>query len=273
MSSIAVLGGNGFLGRKICEIGVRQGWSVTSLSRSGAAPKALSHMDNSWISKVNWEKANLLEPESYREKLAGKTAVVHSVGILFEDLDYKSSINLNFSFLNDVQKLANSLKGSNPMARKPSNTYGAIQRDLAVILADSFLDVSQKEGASEKIPAFVYISADAKPPIVPDEYLSTKREAEFELSCKKGLRAIFMRPNFMYDANEPVMNNRKILSRFIDLGYNVKNILFSDKIAPLNDLIRPPVSTETVALKLYEKLGDANFQGVVSLEEILKKSS
>lgn len=267
MRSIAVLGGNGFVGRKICEVGVRQGWSVTSLSRSGTPPKPLSHMDNSWISKVKWEKADLLEPDSYRKHIAGKTAVVHSVGILFENLDYKKSINLNFNILNDFQKLANSLKGSNPMAKNSANTYAAIQRDLAVLLADTFLDVNNVNSGSIS-PTFVYISADAKPPIVPEEYLTTKREAEFELSCKKNLRAIFMRPNFMYDANEPVTNNRRILSHFIGIGYNAKNALFSDKITLLNNLVRPAVSTEKVALKVYEKIEDESFKGVVSLEEI-----
>ncbi|GEQ69972.1 hypothetical protein JCM33374_g3648 [Metschnikowia sp. JCM 33374] len=270
MNSIAVLGGNGFVGRKICEIGVRQGWSVTSLSRSGTPPKPLSHMDNSWISQVKWEKANLLEPESYKGKLLGKTAVVHSVGILFENSDYKTSINSNFNFLNDIQKLANSLKGSNPMARNATNTYASIQRDSAVILADTYLDVNKTDDAISKLPSFVYISADAKPPIVPEAYLTTKREAEFELSCKKNLRSIFMRPNFMYDANEPISNNRRILSQIIDLGYTAKNLVFSDKIAALNSLVRPPVSTEKVALKVFEKLQDENFQGVVGLEEILK---
>ncbi|QBM89704.1 NAD dependent epimerase/dehydratase family protein [Metschnikowia aff. pulcherrima] len=268
MSSIAVLGGNGFLGRKICEVGIRQGWSVTSLSRSGRSPPPLTHADNSWISKVKWEKADLLDPESYKQHIEGKLAVVHSVGILFENSDYKKSINLNFNFLNDVQKLANSLKGANPMTRGPKSTYAAIQRDLAVLLADTFLDSHTQDNDHSQLPSFVYISADGKPPIIPGEYITTKREAEFELSCKKNLRTIFMRPSFMYDSNEPVTNNRKLLSHLIDLGYNAKNALFSDKVTILNNLIRPAVSTEQVALKVYEKLQDESFQGVVSLEDI-----
>ncbi|KAM9886260.1 hypothetical protein OXX79_014312 [Metschnikowia pulcherrima] len=72
----------------------------------------------------------------------------------------------------------------------------------------------------------------------------------------------------MYDSNEPVTNNRKLLSHLIDLGYNAKNALFSDKVTILNNLIRPAVSTEQVALKVYEKLQDESFQGVVSLEDI-----
>lgn len=264
MNSIAVVGGNGFLGRKICEIGVRLGWSVSSLSRSGKPPAALSHSDHAWISQVKWNKADLFDPSSYAEVIKNKTAIVHSVGILLENQDYKLAVNLNFNFLNDVQRLGNLLKGSNPMARDNKNSYEAIQRDLAVLLADAYL----KEYTADGTPTMVYISADSKPPIVPEGYLTTKREAEFELSCKKGLRAIFMRPGFMYDDNESDLNNRKLLSKLIGLGYDVKRGVFGDSIGVLNGLVRPPVSTEKVAFKLYEKLQEPTFQGVVTNEEI-----
>lgn len=269
--SIAVLGGNGFVGRKICEVGVRLGWSVTSLSRSGKPPAPIAHSDHSWMSQVKWEKADLFDPKSYEKFIANKSAVVHSVGILFENIDYKTSVNLNFNFLNDVQKLANIAKGSNPMARSTSTSYAGIQRDLAVVLADTFIKESKatgKNGPESRKPAFVYISADNKPPMVPEGYLSTKREAEFELSCKKDLRCIFMRPGFMFDPSEPSTNNRKLLSTLVNIGYDLKNAVFSNKVQVLNDLVRPPVSTENVALKVYEKLSDENFSGVVGLEEI-----
>lgn len=264
MKSIAVVGGNGFLGRKICEVGIRRGWAVTSLSRSGSPPKAIGHSDHSWISQVKWEKADLMDPASYKDKLGGKSAVVHSVGILFENMDYKTTLNLNFNFLNDMQKLANMAKGPNPMARDASTSYEAVQRDLAVMLADAFLE----EGGSD--PAFVYISADEKPPVIPDGYIITKREAEFELSCKKGLRSIFMRPSFMYDASEPVSNNRVLLSKLVGLGYNMKEAVFSDKVGILNKLMRPPASTEQVAVAMYNRLEDPSFSGVVSVEEIVQ---
>lgn len=262
-NSIAVFGGSGLLGRKICEVGVRLGWSVTSLSRSGRAPVATSFSDNSWISKVEWKLADLLDSKSYLKELKGKTAVVHSVGILFENQEYKQAINSNFNFLNDIQRLGNMLKGSNPMKKDPKTTYEAIQRDLAVLLADAYLKESKK-------PTFIYISADSKPPIVPEGYLSTKREAEFELSCKKGLRSILMRPGIMYDEGEPMTNNRKLLTRFLDLGYNVKEGVLGDKIPFLNGLVRPPVSTEKVALKIFEKIEDPDFSGVVTLDEIVR---
>lgn len=266
MNSIAIVGGNGFLGRKICEVGVRLGWSVTSLSRSGKPPSPVSYLDNAWISKVQWTRADLFEPDTYKKHLAGKTAVVHSVGILFENQSYKQTINSNFNFLNDIQKLGNMMQGPNPMERDSKQTYEAIQRDLAVLLADAYLE----ELGSEAKPTFVYISADNKPPIVPDGYITSKREAEFELSCKEGLRSILMRPGIMYDENEPISNNRKLFSKFLDLGYKVKSNVLGHGIPGLDALVRPPVSTEKVALKIFEKIEDPTFSGVVLLEEIAK---
>lgn len=264
MNTITVVGGNGFLGRKICEVGARLGWSVTSLSRSGKPPSPVSFSDNAWISKVNWAQADLFDPESYRKYLHNQTAVVHSVGLLFENQGYKQVANSNFNFLNDIQKFGNMLKGPNPMERGSKTTYEAIQRDSAVMLADAYLAETKEN------PTFVYISAEMKPPIVPDGYLTTKREAEFELKCKKGLRAILMRPGIMYDESEPLTNNRKLFSKFLDVGYNIKSGIFGNHVSLLNEIVKPPVSTEKVALKIYEKLEDKDFSGVVTLDEITK---
>lgn len=264
MNSITVLGGNGFLGRKICEVGIRLGWHVTSLSRSGNPPSPTTFSDNLWITKVNWELADLMDPNSYKKFLKDQTAVVHLVGILFENQGYKQMVNLNFNFLNDIQKLGNMLKGSNPMEKELQTTYEAIQRDSAVILADTYM-----QEATEN-PTFVYISAEMKPPLVPERYLTTKREAEFELRCKKGLRSILVRPGIMYDEAEPLTNNRKLFSKFLDAGYGIKNGVFGENLDVLNKLVRPPVLTEKVALKIFEKLQDKQFEGVVPLEELAK---
>lgn len=263
--SIAVFGGSGFVGRKICEVGIRRGWDVTALSRSGRAPSAQTHADHSWIQKVKWSLADLFDPESYKQHLAGKNAVVHSVGILFENSDYKDAINSNFNFLNDMLRLGKFLKGPNPMEKNYKSTYEAIQRDTAVLLADKF--VKETDVAD---PAFVYISAEMKPPFVPEGYLTSKREAEFELACKEGLRSIFMRPGMLYDDSALLTDKRKLLGRFLSLGYNVKEGVLGDSIQLLNDTVRPPLATEQLAQKIYEKLEDPDARGVVPLEEIMQ---
>ncbi|RKP29266.1 NAD(P)-binding protein [Metschnikowia bicuspidata] len=263
MNSIAVFGGNGFLGRKICEVGVRIGWSVTSLSRSGSAPRPLPNYDNSWMEKVAWQKADLFEPESYKQHLAGKTAVVHSVGILFENSGYKKALN----GAGNIASVARALTGPNPMERTPKNTYAAIQRDSALAAADTFLDVA----TPEQKPAFVYISADSSPPgIIPSGYLSTKREAEYQLAQKLNLRSIFMRPAFLYDPNER-LSVRNVLGCVVNVQNAILERSNSIKLIPfgLDSLFRPAVTTEQVATTMYRKL-EEGFRGIVPLEEIRK---
>ena len=257
--SIAIFGGNGFLGRKLCEVGVELGYTVTSFSRSGKPP---SKSQGKWVDQVSWKLANIFDPQTYREELQQYGTVVHSIGLLFENQSYKKTMNSNFGFLQDIQNLANTVKGKNPMEKNRFNTYGAIQRDSAVLLADTFLE-THKQGN------YVYISADQALPIVPEEYITTKREAEFELSCKPGLRAIFMRPGFMYDDSEE-KTNRKFLTNILNAGYHTKETIVGDHIGFLNKLIRPPITTEKVAWTMYEKLQDEEFKGVVTLEEMSK---
>ncbi|ODV81272.1 NAD(P)-binding protein [Suhomyces tanzawaensis NRRL Y-17324] len=265
VKSIAVFGGNGFLGRKICEVGVRLGYNVTAFSRSGKPPSNLPPINVPWINKVKWEAADLLDPSSYSSKLSQYDSVVHSVGMLFENQSYKKVANSNFNALRDAQNLANSLKGSNPMAKDSKLTFEAIQRDSAVLLADAFLEA---KGPGLE-PAFVYISASQKPPFVPERYLTTKREAEFELACKEGLRVIAMRCSFMTEEHSGP-NPRSVLGGLVLLGHSVKQNTIGDSLSYVNNLIRPPVSTEQVARTLYEKL-ESGYSGIVRDEEIAKK--
>lgn len=260
LKSIGVFGGNGFLGRKICEVGVKRGYEVTAFSRSGkpATPVA----DKEWASKVKWEKADIFNPESYQDKLSHLDTVVHSIGTLFENQAYKASFNSNFNFLNDIKQLANFAKGANPMKKDYYRTYEAIQRDSAVILADAFLKEQKND------PSFVYISADKQIPFIPSGYITTKREAEFELRNKKGLRSIIMRPNFMYEEEAGKFNKRDILKDFLNFGYLSKNAVFGNHLEFLNNLIRPSVSTERVSETIFEKVEDKNFSGIVFLDEL-----
>lgn len=272
MNSIAIFGGSGFLGSKICEIGVRLGWSVTSLSRSGKPPKPLKSYDNSWMDHVKWKKCDLSDLSTYKDYLATQHAVVHSVGLLLEDTRYKKTLTEELSLLTGLLTVLNAIKGPNPMDRSPSNTYAAIQRDSAVLLAETYL----KAPMIPKDPSFVYISADSKPPIVvPDAYLATKREAEYLLAQKKGLRCIFMRPGFMYDPNDPV-NARTVVGQVLNTQYEIFKKLDvlglgnKDKFPTFNKIYRPVVTTEQVATELYKRLNN-HYEGVVTLEDMRRQ--
>lgn len=86
--SILVLGGSGFVGQEVCLEGLRRGWSVTSLSRSGTPSQALTPQ---LLSQVTWHKGSALDPASYAQLPQGKSVLegidylVHCVGILVPD--------------------------------------------------------------------------------------------------------------------------------------------------------------------------------------------
>lgn len=237
---------------------------MLAISRRGVPPAGIEAQP--WASSVRWEKGNIFEPDTYADYLKGVDNVVHSIGLLFEDPRYKKIANSNLKSVDDFTQMISwaTSKGSNPMDRNYYHTYEAIQRDLAVLLADTFVKVNP-----ERSHTMVYISADTQPPLVPDDYITTKREAEFELSNKPDLRAILMRPGFMYDAHSHHFANRDIMKGVLQLGYSIKDCLFGDKVKPLNRLIKPPVLTDQVAEAMYAKI-ELGTLGIVLLDEIKK---
>ncbi|CAF1886439.1 unnamed protein product [Brassica oleracea var. botrytis] len=72
---ILVLGGNGYVGSHICKEALRQGFSVSSLSRSGR-----SSLHDSWANDVTWHQGDLLAPESLKPALEGIASVISCVG-------------------------------------------------------------------------------------------------------------------------------------------------------------------------------------------------
>ena len=190
MKGLVIFGGNGLLGKRICEQAVLSGYKVTSLSRSGRPPLPTSkkHDDETWISKVNWEKADVLNPSTYEKFLLDKNVndVVHSVGILLENSNYKSILNS---------------KGGNNNPTTKTQSYDLINRKSAVLLADTFQQCLSKKKKDENEtedsginPSFSYISADKAFPIIPEGYILSKRKAEEELLSKysHNLRPIIM---------------------------------------------------------------------------------
>jgi uncharacterized protein YbjT (DUF2867 family) len=79
---LLVTGGNGFIGRRVCERAVAAGHDVTSVARSGAPDG-----DRDWADAVEWVAADVFAPHEWRDRLAGVDRVVHSVGTLSESPD------------------------------------------------------------------------------------------------------------------------------------------------------------------------------------------
>ncbi|KAJ5221056.1 uncharacterized protein N7469_009943 [Penicillium citrinum] len=269
---LVVAGGSGFLGSRICKSAAARGWEVTSLSRSGE-PRwdAVTESSDrpSWASSVEWAKADLLKPESYKSFLTNASAVVHSMGILLE-ADYKGVVQGREPIVSGLQRAFSSSKlgSQNPLTRHEGEalqpkerdgqlTYELMNRDSAIALA--------QESVNEHVPAFVYISAAAGAPILPERYITTKREAEAAITSNlPELRSIFMRPGFMYDSSRkftlPIALGGFVASEF--------NTLLGNRLGFLGSMAEKPLKVDVVGEAVVEALEDESTNGAVGTKQI-----
>ncbi|KAJ6127363.1 hypothetical protein N7523_002975 [Penicillium sp. IBT 18751x] len=269
---LVVAGGSGFLGSRICKSAAARGWTVTSLSRSGE-PRWETVTDSSerpsWAGSVEWAKADMLKPETYKPFLNGASAVVHSMGILLE-ADYKGVVQGREPILSGLRRAFSSSKlGSQDLlsrkegeALKPKErdgqlTYELMNRDTAIALA--------QEASNEHVPAFVYISAAAGAPVLPARYINTKREAEATItSTLPELRSIFIRPGFLYDSSRkftlPIALGGFVASEL--------NTFTGRKLGFLGAMAEKPLKADVVAEAVVEALEEETTKGVVGTKQI-----
>ncbi|KAL5511210.1 hypothetical protein ACEPAH_4425 [Sanghuangporus vaninii] len=226
MQNILVVGGNGFIGSAVCKAALTRGMRVTSLSSSGRPFHTPKGHAPAWTERVEWRAADALNPEQYASLLDGKTAVVHTLGILFEsgkgrEGGYKQALKKNdlFGFVGAVGRgVKNSIfgGGKNPLA-EGEGEYERMNRDSALTVFSAFSDSAPPDvpaaSETETIPnelrsrrPFIYLSAeDMLRPFVPSRYIETKRAAERGiteiLSGREDMRAVFIRPSLVYHSH------------------------------------------------------------------------
>jgi nucleoside-diphosphate-sugar epimerase len=85
--AVAVLGGSGFVGSRVCQQLASQGATVTSISKSGKPPKWALQQD--WTNQVTWKSVDLLSAteEQLDACLGSPTAVISCVGTIGTDPD------------------------------------------------------------------------------------------------------------------------------------------------------------------------------------------
>ncbi|SEQ91754.1 NAD-dependent epimerase/dehydratase family protein [Natrinema salaciae] len=81
---LLVTGGNGFIGRRLCDRAVADGHEVTSVARTG--PPAQRHR-GPWAADVTWLTADVFSPDTWRDALRSVDCVVHAVGTISETPD------------------------------------------------------------------------------------------------------------------------------------------------------------------------------------------
>jgi nucleoside-diphosphate-sugar epimerase len=203
MSSLAqkilVVGGNGFVGSAVCKMALARGIEVTSISSSGKPYKSPQGHTPAWVERVEWRKADALNPESYADILPGVDAVVHTVGTLLDNTQYKQKIQEG-DILGFIKFFAG--QGSGPSAEGQRSAYDILNYESAIRVCETFVASKPKSGLTRVRP-FVYVSAeDFSRPLVSVRYLETKREAEKRIEeivrDHPQYKGIYIRPSLIY---------------------------------------------------------------------------
>ncbi|KAI0636938.1 NAD-P-binding protein [Trametes polyzona] len=208
VQKILVVGGNGFVGSAVCRTALARGMQVASISASGRPWQTPKGHTPGWVHKVEWHQGDALKPETYAHLLPGVTAVVHTIGTLFEKSGYKSAVKDG-----SVPRLASSLaanvvgsaRSANPLEKEEKRregTYATINRDTALTVCEAFIN-SKPEIEVNGPRAFIYLSAeDCGRPVIPAGYIETKREAEAGIermtSANPNYRGVYIRPSLIY---------------------------------------------------------------------------
>jgi len=158
--------------------------------------------------------------------MTGTTAVVHTLGTLFESQKYKQALKEG----NLPGLLATVFQGfgsANPLEQRTekdvSSSYESVNRDTAIRVCETFLS-SAAPPAMDRSRAFVYVSAeDIFRPWIPAKYIETKREAESRidqmLASNQNYRCVHIRPSLIYHPHfRPITSP---LAAAIDLSANI----------------------------------------------------
>lgn len=119
--------------------------------------------NKSWFNKVDWKVGNALSKGFWTQYLKGADVVVDTIG------EYREDQNENL-------------------------TFEKVNYESALNIADA--------AEENKVPIFVYISADDMPN-ANKRYLQTKRDAEENLK-KRNFRSVIMRPATMVSDDDAV---------------------------------------------------------------------
>ncbi|KAI0374924.1 NAD-P-binding protein [Pilatotrama ljubarskyi] len=209
IQKILVIGGNGFVGSAVCRTALARGMQVASVSPSGKPWQTPKGHTPSWVHKVEWHHGDALKPETYAHLLPGVTAVVHTIGTLFEKSGYKSAVKDGSvpRLVSDVAANAAGAWSANPLEseeKRREGSYALINRDTALTVCEAFINSKPAEMKLVGPRAFIYLSAeDCGRPVIPAGYIETKREAEAAIErmtndSNPNYRGVYIRPSLIY---------------------------------------------------------------------------
>lgn len=128
-----------------------------------------------------------------------------------------------------------------------------------------------QEANYHHVPTFVFISAAAGAPILPQRYITTKRDAESMISSSlPKMRSIFMRPGFLYDSS------RLFTLPIAAAGHlgSIANSILGGRLTPLaGSAVEVPLKPDILATAVIEAIENPGTKGVCDTEKIEKLAS
>lgn len=232
-----------------------------------------------------------MDPSTYKDAITGADAVVHTVGMLLED-DYKDVLHSQ-SFEDLTKNVQSAIRGQNPLdtkkAPKSGLTYERINRDTGktnnTLLRRMFpekhgtlrsnpflirllhvheiaLTVANEAGKAG-VESFVFISAAFAPPMVPNRYLTTKREAESALLTHPSkIRSIIFRPGFMSTPERPITLP---LAGLLQVSSAILGNSVNGTIPFAQALSTPPLAMETLARAVMNAVENPEIKGIIDV--------
>lgn len=158
--TLCIIGGSGLVGSNVAKEAINLGVKVISVSRSGHPLPT----QEPWTTKVKWTTGNAMNPDTFEDTLKESDAVLHTPGVLIDDVIKKG--------------------------KKPGEpgTYEYVNKETAIAMGKKLASLGNKK--------MVYMSASKGLPFVP-RYLAAKREAEDFLFAQQNLRVTSIRPGFI----------------------------------------------------------------------------
>lgn len=136
----------------------------------------------------------------------------------------------------------------------------------AITLAEESLS------ATNTIQTFLYVSAADGTVVLPERYISTKREAEAGIKALsvygQRFRPIFFRPGFLYDSSRPITIP---LAGIMGITSTL-NSLFGGKL-PLGAAGYKPLKVEVVGEAAVEAIASEGVEGPVEVSDIEELST
>ena len=123
-----------------------------------------------------------------------------------------------------------------------------------------------QEASYKNVPSFVFISAAAGAPMLPQRYITTKRDAESTIaSSLPKMRSIFIRPGFLYDSSRKFT----LPIAFFGSAGNMVNSMLGGRLTWLaGAAVEKPLKVDLVAEAVVEAIEDQSVKGVVVTERI-----